>query len=408
MRRLFLLFACVLLVSLYLIMSTVFPVSRGPVENTTFFRFGNVVKGTLLVHGGIMGRTKDWRTLFRYPCRDHDTFDTGQICLMGGMEGRLSVGFTGVNHLGQRVDRFEQEQLLRKPYRKSDDFRVEYVTMWVRCEFPRKPPAVDRISVLDWEFRVDPARQRPLRKGTVGVCARAPFGNSQSVRMFVDFYRDQWMVEDIIVYDVGLGSIDYYDVVDLYPFLREQYQSLAHDVLYLSWAMGQNWLRLDCELRMRIRGVDWVFYPDFDEFLFPPRGQLFQPLGIYLQKFEAFDWLSVGSLMVSENVTCKNGIGEFSREQQKEHEKEWMLADARGPFECTEDFVDTRTCPSYRGRRKIFARNSEKRYFGMVEVHQLWSCAYGDKPEKSHGMDLNAEFHPYIRHIRWLNHHKCK
>lgn len=408
MRRTVYLFLATIFLGALLVFTTVLPVSRAPKFNTTFFRMGNVVMGTLLVPASFLERTKRWKTMFRYPCRDHDTFLTDETCSLGGVEGSLVVGVTGINHLGQRVDRFEQEQLRQKPYRKSDEFRVEYITLWVRCEFPKTALKGHLLHVLDWKLEVDPMQKLPLRKGSVGVCARAPFGKSESVRMFADFYRDAWGVEDTIIYDVGLSSVDYYDVVNLYPFLLEQYGSLAHDVLYLSWAMGQNWLRLDCELRMRMRGIEWIFSPDFDEFLFPPRGQKFQSLGAYLNKFQAFDWLSVGSVMVEGNVSCTNGIEDFCRSQQMLHLEEWRDNQVRGPFECTEDFIDTRTCPSYRGRRKLLVKNSDQRAFGMVEVHQLWSCAYGDQSDKSFGMDLNAEFHPYIRHIRWLNHHKCK
>jgi hypothetical protein len=372
-----------------------------------FFRDGNTITGSFLVNKHYINRFNTWEPILRYPCNDHDTYTTSdEVCRVGDKVGKLTVGLSGVNHLNQPVDAYEYTQLIKKPYRSGDKFRVEYATLWVRCEFSETPPDLP-LEVLGDTYQVDHTPPRPFRKGSVGICARAPFGDKVDVRFFLDFYRKQGGVDDIILYDVGITDVDYDEAINLYPFLRRKYGSLAHDVLYLSWAMGQNWLRLDCELRMKARGVDWIFAPDFDELLFPPRFKNFGSLESYLRKFQDYEWLSVGSLMSKEKIPCNETQDEFIHRQKGLHMTEWRNSGDRGPFECTEDFYDTRICPAFRGRRKLFVRNSEHRAFGQVEIHQLWSCAYYTMSEKQFGMDLNAEFHPYIRHFRDLNNHKC-
>ena len=215
-----------------------------------FFARGKEIHGSYLVPKEFLKKfqTEQWRPILRFPCNDHDTFQAvteDNYCSVGGLRGKLTVGVTGHNHLDQPVDAYEHQRLMEKPYRNTDRFYVSWVTLWAKCEFPHAPPQRE-VELLGERFDVDFTPPKPFKPGSVGICARAPFGDDVNVDFFIEFYKRMWSVQDIIVYDVGLtNDIIYHDqTVNMYPFLLKQYGSLAHDVLYMSWGDGSKLVAL--------------------------------------------------------------------------------------------------------------------------------------------------------------------
>lgn len=380
--------------------------------------------------------TDDWTPMLRYDCYEEDRFTSDKhFCWVDGRKGRMIVGLNGMSKFQTTVDGYERSEL-QKRGTGPNHTRVKNVSIWIRCLFEETLPRTTAKILIPFLNRTFPVSLFAAQvataggEGRIGICGRSPFGGipPETIIRFIEFYKDVWKFDEIIIYDVGLSEV-YLDeqlskrlvelsvhVIDLNRYLKSIYGNLVNDVLFYSWAVAQNWMRIDCELRMRKLGVSWVFYPDFDEYLFP--GRKFHSIENlvggrysiheYLDSVPGYYWFSVGSLMASNNPTAVElGAFQFLRDEMKTHtELEWnKTTNFHGPFECSTPETDTRVCRTWNGRRKLFVSLLDPyRYFGMVDVHQIWYCGYGKVSADEFGVALNAEHQLYLRHYRAVNH----
>lgn len=154
------------------------------------------------------------------------------------------------------------------------------------------------------------------------------------------------------------------ELVDLRDEMQRLYGAGAFFTIMSSFAMGQYWLKQECQLRAKAQHYEWALHIDLDEYVHV-NGSI---TTFIKHRGKDKEWLSIGSM----SITSHNNSG---------------------VFECSKQDL-YRICPDSYGRRKLFVRTSMEPL--SLRIHRV------RKVLKKLGTHLDVH-DIHIKHLRYMN-----
>jgi len=264
--------------------------------------------------------------------------------------------------------------------------QVRFVTLLAKCELESAATGEGTLtssSVLGVDFVAQVAA--PLlppvaaESSRNAVCGRALFGDlsAASLVKWVEHYTSALDFDVVIVYQVGFSSVFPASLgplmdsgrlvfVDLRDTLQQSYGALFWDVLLFSSYVGQGFVKVDCHLRARAAGAQWVLHVDMDELLFLPGPPPWKWSSLRLGDARV---VSFPRKTLLDPAACElSSAGEWYRMTQQQKQM---------PIDC-KDLPGAPACNELMGMNKIAVRVDGARELNAagLGIHNYRFCGY--------------------------------